>query len=334
MSLGHIHLSIITFSRTRSIDQSRCSLKRVNLPSPISLNLAGAATLEIGKFAQPVVTDYELGRVLFGLYDKKETEDGKIGRLRKPFPDMGDFRSLLRTLLERGILRKNRDFRGNVYNILGKTQYSAEEILCSVDPFAYISHLSAMSYHGLTNRIPSTIFYSTPQHPKWSGFAMNKMRADLGDQLESYREGNLPRLTQIRFARIEKKPVHKYASVHTGAFKVVKDRVLRVSTMGRTFLDMVRAAHLCGGINHVIEVYEAHAKQYEHLIVDEVERHGTLIDKTRAGYLLDEKCGIVGNPVIEKWAQSVQRGGSRRLDPLSEYSSQYSERWCLSLNNS
>jgi len=283
---------------------------------------------------QPVVTDYELGRVLVHLYDKKEIEGRKIGRLRKPFPDKGDFRSLVETLVARGILRKSRDFRGSVYNILGKTQHAPEEILCSVDPFAYISHLSAMSYHGLSNRIPSTIFYSTPQHPKWSGFAMKKMRVDLGDQLASYRESNLPRLTQIRFARIEKKPVHKYASVHTGAFKVVKDRVLRVSTIGRTFLDMVRAAHLCGGINHVIEVYEAHAKPYEHLIVDEVERHGTLIDKTRAGYLLDEQCGITGNPVIEKWAQHVQRGGSRKLDPLSEYSSQYSERWCLSLNNS
>ena len=126
------------------------------MPSPISLDLAGAATLEIGRLAQPVVTDYELGRVLFSLYDKKEIEGRKIGRLRKPFPDMGDFRSLLDTLVARGILRKSRDFRGSVYNILGKTQYSAEEILCSVDPFAYISHLSAMAYHGLTNRIPST----------------------------------------------------------------------------------------------------------------------------------------------------------------------------------
>jgi predicted transcriptional regulator of viral defense system len=304
------------------------------VPSPISLDLAGAATLEIGRLAQPIVTDYELGRVLFSLYDKKESAGQKIGRLRKPFPDIGDFRSLARTLLERGILRKSRDFRGNVYNILGKTHSSAEEILCAVDPFAYVSHLSAMSYHGLTNRIPSTIFYSTPQHPKWSGFAMSKMRADLGNQLEAYREGQLPRLAHIRFARIGKQPVHKYASIHAGAFKVVKDRVLRVSTIGRTFLDMVRAAHLCGGINHVIEVYEAHAKQYEQLIVDEVERHGTLIDKTRVGYLLDEKCGITGNPVLEKWAQHVQRGGSRKLDPLAEYSSHYSERWCLSLNNS
>ncbi|HQR15668.1 MAG TPA: hypothetical protein PLZ37_14005 [Nitrospira sp.] len=302
--------------------------------SPMSLDLAGAATLEIGRLPQPVLTEYELGRLLFDLYDKKQVEGLKISRLKKSVPDIGDFGSLLRTLLNRGILRKRRDFRGNVYNILGKTQFTPEDILCSVDPFAYLSHLSAMAYHGLTNRILTTIFYSTPQQTKWSSFAVLRMRSDLGEHLQAYRDGSLPRLTHIRFARIDKKPVHKYASAHTGAFKIGKERVLRVSTIGRTFLDMVRAAHLCGGINHVIEVYEAHARQYEALIVEEIDRHGTLIDKARAGYVLDERCGITGNATIEKWATTVQRGGSRKLDPLSEYSSRYSARWCLSLNHS
>ncbi|HNA28120.1 MAG TPA: hypothetical protein PLI01_15045, partial [Nitrospira sp.] len=90
----------------------------------MSLDLAGAATLEIGRLPQPVLTEYELGRLLFDLYDKKQVEGLKIGRLKKSVPDIGDFGSLLRTLLNRGILRKRRDFRGNVYNILGKTQFT------------------------------------------------------------------------------------------------------------------------------------------------------------------------------------------------------------------
>ena len=83
----------------------------------MSLDLAGAATLEIGRLPQPVLTEYELGRLLFDLYDKKQVEGLKIGRLKKSVPDTGDFGSLLRTLLNRGILRKRRDFRGSVYNI-------------------------------------------------------------------------------------------------------------------------------------------------------------------------------------------------------------------------
>lgn len=80
----------------------------------MSLDLAGAATLEIGRLPQPVLTEYELGRLLFDLYDKKQVEGLKIGRLKKSVPDIGDFGSLLRTLLNRGILRKRRDFRGSV----------------------------------------------------------------------------------------------------------------------------------------------------------------------------------------------------------------------------
>lgn len=302
------------------------------MPITDSIDLAGAATIELGKSWQPVTTDYGIGLLIVRLYKEKSIEGLTLGRLKKSFPDTVDLRSLIRTLLQRGVLRKNRDFRGNVYNIVGKTEYLSEEILCAVDPFAYTSHLSAMAYHGLTNRIPSTIFYSTPQNQKWSSFARKKMQTDLGEDVDEYIKEFMPRLTQIRFARINKHPVHKYASVHTGAFKSVKGKVLRVSTIGRTFLDMVRAPQFCGGINHVIEVYKAHATQYEQLVVADIDQHGTLIDKTRAGYLLDEQCGIKNNPVIDNWAKAVQRGGSRKLDPTSEYSPNYSERWCLSLN--
>lgn len=52
----------------------------------MSLDLAGAATLEIGRMPQPVLTEYELGRLLFDLYDKKHVEGLKIGRLKKSVP--------------------------------------------------------------------------------------------------------------------------------------------------------------------------------------------------------------------------------------------------------
>lgn len=40
---------------------------------------------------------------------------------------------------------------------------NAEEVVCSVDPFCYVSHLSAMEYHGLTNRMPTLLFISSPR---------------------------------------------------------------------------------------------------------------------------------------------------------------------------
>ena len=77
---------------------------------------------------------------------------------------------------------------------------------------------------------------------------------------------------------------------HLGAFRVVRSTGVRVATIGRTFLDMVREPELCGGILHVIDVYRSQAAQYLSLIIDDAERHGTAIDKVRLGFLLTEVC--------------------------------------------
>jgi hypothetical protein len=66
-------------------------------------------------------------------------------------------------------------------------------------------------------------------------------------------------------------------------------------------------------------------------VLKEIDTNGSQIEKVRAGYILEELCGIK-DFVIENWLQFAQRGSSRKLDPSSEFSPDYSERWCLSLN--
>jgi predicted transcriptional regulator of viral defense system len=127
-------------------------------------------------------------------------------------------------------------------------------------------------------------------------------------------------------------PVSLHSSIHLGAFKLVRGRTIRVSTLGRTFLDMVRDPSICGGMRHCIDVYREHGAKYKSLIIDELNQHGTQIEKSRVGYLLEEVAGIVGNTSLEEWAKHVQRGGSRKLDPSNEYEPIYSEKWCISLN--
>ena len=106
---------------------------------------------------------------------------------------------------------------------------------------------------------------------------------------------------------------------------------LRVATVSRVFLEMIREPAQCGGIQHVIDVYRREAKRYINLIVDEVSQHGLAIDKVRAGFLLSEVCRLEHEVFVE-WEKSAQRGGSRKLDPEGEYVSEFSERWKLSLN--
>ncbi len=142
----------------------------------------------------------------------------------------------------------------------------------------------------------------------------------------------LPKLKFVTIRKFKKKNVIKFTSRYAGSFKKIQDRQLKVSTIGKTFLDMLQKPDLCDGIYNVIEAYEDHAKQYLNLITTEIERHGKAIDKIRAGWLLEERCGIKENPVIEGWKKDIQRGGYRKLDHSSEYAPVYSETWCLSLN--
>jgi predicted transcriptional regulator of viral defense system len=121
-------------------------------------------------------------------------------------------------------------------------------------------------------------------------------------------------------------------SKHLGAFKNVRDRTMRIATIGRTFLDMLTRPEKCGGINHVLSVYEEFGVQYLPLIVDELEAHGAPIDKVRAGYIFNEVLNINDNATIESWVSLAQRGGSRKLDSSEEYLPKWPDKWKISIN--
>ena len=296
------------------------------------MNLIKAITLYLGGLNQPVITAYELGLLIYNLYVSKKYLGESITSIRKDYPSSAVYRGKIKSLLSLGILNQNKNFSENkVFNILGKKNLNPQEIICSVDPFCYISHLSAMEWHGLTNRFSKTIFITTPSPKDWSIFAKQEMQKDIGDYLHLYVDSGLPQLQKINCRKINGLHLNRYSSSHLGAFKSIKDSSLRVSTIGRTFLDMVKDPKICGGIRHVVDTYENSGQQYSTLIINEAEQHANLIEKTRIGYLLDELCNIKDD-TLEKWAKNVKRGGSRKLDPNAEYSSEYSEKWCLSLN--
>jgi predicted transcriptional regulator of viral defense system len=158
------------------------------------------------------------------------------------------------------------------------------------------------------------------------------MEKDCKGFLDDYLKCQLPQLITIKFDKIQKTQITRYSSIHQGAFKNVEGRKLRVSTIGRTFLDMLRKPDYCGGIRHIMDAFSTFGPQYKRLIIDELDRHGNAIEQARAGYLLEECCHIKDDEKIEQWAKRVQRGGSRKLDPEGPYREIYSERWCLSIN--
>lgn len=299
------------------------------------MDIRTALTLELGDLHQPVVTSYHLGLLVFRLYQTKTYRGEPIARLSKSYPERSDYRRFVGSLEHSGVLRNTTAVPNKeVFILLGKEISSAEEIACCVDPFAYVSHLSAMEYHGLTDRFPKTLFITAPPSVRWSQLAVEKMRKDIGGEFySSYLDANLPRLRRLRLPKINRKTVSLFTTVHydPGAYLSIQGKTLRVSTIGRTFLDMIREPDLCGGIYHVLDVFAEHAPRYLRLIVDKVDRHGSPIDKVRVGYILEERLKLE-HPTITTWRAYAKRGGSRKLLAQADYSPHFSETWCLSIN--
>ncbi len=297
-----------------------------------SIPLTKAVSLHLGNRQQPVVTRYDLATILCRLYRAKKFE-GKNIKIPKDTPELDDFSELKTRLLDQGTLTPDRDFPKNlVFRILGKQDAPAEDIACTVDPFAFVSHLSAMDYHGLTDRLPRSLYLSSPPEKTWEQLALERTEKEHGGYFPDYVNKGFPKLRRIRVAKVGDRPIkYRGASDIAGAYRNVYGRVFRVATIGRTFLDMVREPALCGGINHVLDVFKEHAESYLNLIIDEVENRGHDIDKVRAGYILEDRCSI-DRKHTGQWLKHVQRGGSRKLDPKAEYSPKYSARWSLSIN--
>lgn len=289
-----------------------------------------ALTLSLGELNMPVITEYQVSLALHKIYRQKEYK-GEPVALQRDAAERRDFNKYLLNLIEDGVLSTQSDLPPNVFAFVGHLRWTPEEVVCAADPFSYISHLSAMAYHGLTDRIPVKLYVSSPGPTEWKKFAQERMEKDLGANLDEYTNNGLPLLTRSSFVKIGKTEIHSFKSKHLGAYKNAHERVIRVSTIGRTFLDMLRSPELCGGINHVLEVYDEYAEKYLRLITDEINTHGAPIDKVRAGYIISERLNIK-NDVVERWSEYAQRGGSRKLDAAGEYVPKWSDRWCLSIN--
>jgi len=295
--------------------------------APVSRALA----LELEKLAAPVVLRYDVARLAWGLY-KSQSYGGQRLDVRREALDTRALARLEKILMGDAVLKPVAGLPArSVYGVFGANLNDQRALCCSVDPFCYVSHLSAMEYHGLTDRLPEQIYLSTPQGTQWTSFAAQRMSKDLGDDMAAYKLAGLPLLRRVAFSKIGGRTVHRYASSHQGAYRSIKDSPVRVATIGRTFLDMIREPSLCGGIAHVIEVFQEHAASNRRLIFDEFDQQGAAIDKVRAGYMFEELCKI-RDPRIDAWVQYAARGGSRKLDASTEYAPRFSERWCLSLN--
>lgn len=272
-----------------------------------------------------LLTNYEIYRELWKLY-----EAGDVSYLRGEIPTKETYKRTRHLLRKEGIIRRDEDYAA-LWRVLSKPDASSEDIICSVDPYCYISHISAMQRYGLTNRRPEALYMTQPT-PTIRRLRLNTvMETDYGEALFAHREEieHIKALSHPEYVR--GRAVAFHATKFFGEYVHIKGTFSRLATIGQTFLDMIEMPSHCGGMIHVLDIWSEHARTYLDEIIARVETIEKPILKVRAGYILDEHLAV-RNPRIEKWLDFVQRGSSRVLDPGKPFSSNYSEKWMLSLN--
>ena len=201
------------------------------------------------------------------------------------------------------------------------------EILMELHPYAAISHLSALAFHGLTDQFPREIHITTP-----SGRSSRILPVGIGEKEWfsglSEVSGSLP--SHVEDLPIRRHQLDKYfgfAEYSPNGYPV------RVMTMEKTLIDGLRTPEWCGGISNVLQGW-LNAKDAIKLstVLEFTEHLNVRLLKQRVGFVLEE-LGF-SDPQLDEWAVGAKRGGSSKLVGNSAFAPSFSDRWKLSLNAS
>ena len=276
----------------------------------------------------PIITYYDFFILGHGLFTAKVWGEEPLKRMPQGW-DQTRAKNAIKRLETKRVLTADSDFRSNVWRVTQATRAgTAEEVACIADPFAYVSHLSAMQKYGLTDRNPQALHMTTPKRSIWNTLRNARVREDLPDVEDIER----PVLNRPGFNEaIRRRSVIVHVSSQPWTPSPVSDEQTRITSIGQTFADMLTEPGLCGGIRHVLDVWENEAEPWVEEIIKAVDQLDSKIAKVRAGYILTEVMDI-DHPTIHNWEQYAQRGGSRKLDPDAEYAPVFSEKWMISIN--
>ena len=274
--------------------------------------------------ASPVLRKYDLFRIVSRMY--KESSDRKL-YLRRHTPSPKDYVRLRLNLKKAGMIGTDPDYGPPVIRVLTVPDLPAEDIVCLLDPTCYVSHLSAMQRWALTDRSPNSLGLTRPTRAS----AAAQLRAHMTETLDDDQAIPYPLTILGHPARVRRRPIRIFESNTAGAFIQSRGEAVRLATIGQTFLDMLQKPSLCGGMPHILDVWEEYAATYLEDIVPSVETARSGLVKSRAGYILEERLGL-RHRGIERWKAYGQRGSSRRLDPAREFAPSISDTWMISLN--
>lgn len=240
-----------------------------------------------------------------------------------------DTHRVLRQMLVRGHIRPLDNLR-DLYEVIvpyaSLGPISEDETIMEVNPYAALSHLSALVFHGLSNQLPKTIIAIAPktgtggilpvgtEPEEWYGVAKPPRR---------FPSSVLGR--PVRWRRVSPNRFFGTREYRPRGYPV------RVTTPEYTLLDGLLEPELCGGLDNVLRAW---ALAIDMLDLDILVAYVDYLDidllRQRVGFVLDE-LGL-SHPEVEKWRTKANRGGSSKLLSSAPFAPTYSERWNLSIN--
>jgi len=294
----------------------------MNIPFKTALQLA------IKNSGKPIISKFEIF-YLASIIDQNQSYQGQPIRVQKLNFGSRKVAGVITQLIKNRSIINDLDFPHSHFRVLDKNITTASETCCLVDPFCYISHLTAMRKYGITNRIPEITMLTRPATKIWRDLKEDFEEKYLGKNLQNIEYFNLKRskfsgvIREMKIQTIETKFPHPTMQI--------RDSWDRIAKIGYVFLDMLDKPELCGGMNHVIEVWQEYAENYLDEIIEAVDGCQKKIIKSRAGYIINEVLKIQNKHVLE-WLKHSQRGGSRLLDPTRPFVPKFSQKWMLSIN--
>jgi len=239
-------------------------------------------------------------------------------------------RTLLQRLAASGNLEPYRS-HPHLYRVISpyakQDPIEENEILMELNPFAALSHQSALAFHQVTDQLPKDIHASVPtaRSPRLLPVGIKKsewlpgmfsIRGHLASAI-----GDVP----INWHQLEK--FFGYAEYSPRGYPV------RVMTLEKTLIDGLAAPEWCGGLTNVLKAW-MNARDALNLktVIGFTDWQDVGVLRQRVGYVL-ERLGF-SDPQLEIWTTKAKRGGSSKLLASAPFESTFSERWMLSLNAS
>lgn len=140
----------------------------------------------------------------------------------------------------------NRSIRRFVKN---KHQYSKEDIAISLSPKAYFSHYSAVMIHDLSNNVVKNVFISTELSKK-------KETPRLLEQESINRAFSKPMRFTNRKAEYQNAYIYWLESKNYDSIGIIEGEY-KYTDLERTLIDCLMRPQYCGGIDEVINIFEA-----------------------------------------------------------------------------